>query len=104
MHLESVLVKPTSQRLEARRHRDCLTVRSLSWPNILIRQAMRAVMVPCVPCSGGRGTSLAWPNLNKPSRSAEKARAATDVMIVTRSSLYFFTQTALLAGLHGGRA
>lgn len=82
MHLESAPVKPMSQRLEERRHRACLTVRILSCPSILIRHAMWVVTARCVPYSGGRGTSLAWPNQNRPSRSAEQARAAAYVMIV----------------------
>ena len=36
----------------------------------------------------------------QPSRSTEKARVAPNAMIVLAGSLYSFTQTALLVGLH----
>ena len=53
MHLESALVNLVSQCLQKRRKGDCVTVRSLPWSSIIIRQAIWVVMMTCAGDSKG---------------------------------------------------
>jgi len=64
---------------------------------------MRVIMVLRVLSSDGR-PELGRAESERPSKSTEKARIAPHAMVALEGSLYSFTQTALLAGIHGAGA